>query len=66
MREKLRRLGLDLPLLPTTAVGSYPKPEQLVEARRMMLAGRLKPRDLREMEERATKEWIALQEEIGL
>lgn len=66
MREKLRRLGLDLPLLPTTAVGSYPKPEQLVEARRMMLAGRLKPRDLKEMEERATKEWMALQEEIGL
>ncbi len=66
MREKLRKLGLDLPLLPTTAVGSYPKPEQLVEARRMMLAGRLKPKDLREMEERATKEWIALQEEIGL
>jgi 5-methyltetrahydropteroyltriglutamate--homocysteine methyltransferase len=66
MREKLRRLGLDLPLLPTTAVGSYPKPEQLVEARRMLLAGRLKPKDLREMEERATKEWIALQEEIGL
>ena len=66
MREKLSRLGLDLPPLPTTAVGSYPKPQQLLEARRMVLAGRLKPKDLRPMEERATREWISLQEEIGL
>jgi len=66
MREKLKKLGIELPLLPTTAVGSYPKPEQLLEARRMMLAGRLKPKDLRAMEERATRDWISLQEEIGL
>jgi len=66
MREKLKKLGIELPLLPTTAVGSYPKPEQLLEARRMMLAGRLKPKDLKPLEERATKEWISLQEEIGL
>jgi len=66
MREKLKKLGIELPPLPTTSVGSYPKPEQLLEARRMMLAGRLKPKDLRAMEERATRDWISLQEEIGL
>lgn len=66
MREKLEALGLKLPLLPTTAVGSYPKPEQLLEARRRMLAGRLKPEELRPLEERATREWISIQEEIGL
>jgi 5-methyltetrahydropteroyltriglutamate--homocysteine methyltransferase len=66
MREKLKKLGIDLPLLPTTAVGSYPKPQQLLEARRMMLAGRLKLKDLKPLEERATREWISLQEEIGL
>ena len=66
MRDKLKKLGLDLPLLPTTAVGSYPKPPQLLEARQMMLAGRLKPKDLKPLEERTTREWISLQEEIGL
>jgi len=66
MHEKLKKLGIDLPLLPTTAVGSYPKPQQLLEARRMMLAGRLKLKDLKPLEEQATREWISLQEEIGL
>jgi len=66
MREKLENLGLKLPLLPTTAVGSYPKPEQLIDARRRVLAGRLDPKDLRPLEERATREWTSMQEEIGL
>jgi 5-methyltetrahydropteroyltriglutamate--homocysteine methyltransferase len=66
MHEKLKKLGIELPLLPTTAVGSYPKPQQLLEARRMMLAGRLKLKDLKPLEERTTREWISLQEEIGL
>ena len=66
MREKLEKLGIKLPLLPTTTVGSYPKPQQILEARQMMLAGKLKPKDLKPLEERATREWISLQEEIGL
>jgi len=66
MREKLKKLGIELPLLPTTTVGSYPKPQQILEGRRMMLAGRLKPKDLKPLEEVATREWISLQEEIGL
>ena len=32
-RAKLERLGLRLPLLPTSTVGSFPKPGYLVEAR---------------------------------
>ena len=66
MREKLEALGLELPLLPTTTVGSFPKPEQLLDARRRMLAGRLKSKELRSLEERATRDWISIQEEIGL
>lgn len=66
MRERLRELGLELPILPTTAVGSYPKPRYLIEARRKFAAGKLTPRKLKGIEERATREWIALQEEIGL
>jgi methionine synthase II (cobalamin-independent) len=32
-RSKLRELGVDLPLLPTTSVGSFPKPDALLNAR---------------------------------
>ncbi len=32
-REKLRDLGIDLPLFPTTSVGSFPKPDYLMKAR---------------------------------
>lgn len=66
MREKLRRLGLELPLLPTTAVGSYPKPPELLEARQKLLAGKLTLGELRPLEQRATRDWIAMQEEVGL
>ncbi len=65
-RTKLEQLGIRLPLLPTTAVGSYPKPPYLLEARRRLRAGRIEPAELRELEERATREWIQLQEQIGL
>ncbi|KXB01937.1 methionine synthase [candidate division MSBL1 archaeon SCGC-AAA261F17] len=66
MREKLSKLGLDLPTLPTTAVGSYPKPAELKKARRKFLKGELKVEDLRPLEEKATREWIKIQEDVGL
>ena len=66
MRDKLKKLGLELPVLPTTTVGSFPKPPYLLEARRKLSAGGLSGGELKELEERATREWIALQEEIGL
>lgn len=60
MRKKLERLGVNVPLLPTTAVGSYPKPDYIKETRRKGLKG------LRELEDKATREWIKIQEEVGL
>ncbi len=66
MREKLKKLGLELPLLPTTSVGSYPKPPHLIEARRKLMAGELDTQELRQLEEQTTREWVALQEEVGL
>lgn len=62
----LSELDLGLPILPTTAVGSYPKPEELKEARRKFLKGDLSEEDLRPLEEEATREWMEIQEEIGL
>ncbi|MEM2875254.1 MAG: hypothetical protein QW567_04480, partial [Candidatus Hadarchaeales archaeon] len=66
MRKKLEGLGIKLPLLPTTSVGSFPKPDYLLEARRKHSAGEMSADELRELEERATREWIETQERIGL
>lgn len=55
-----------LPLLPTTAVGSYPKPAYLLEARRKHLRNQLGRDELAALERRATTEWIRIQEELGM
>ncbi len=66
MRKKLATLGLDLPLLPTTTVGSFPKPKEILDARQKFIAGKLKLTDLRPLEEEATRFWIKTQEELGI
>jgi 5-methyltetrahydropteroyltriglutamate--homocysteine methyltransferase len=66
MREKLEKLGLELPLLPITTVGSFPKPPYLLDARRKFAAKQLGAEELKQLEERATREWVELQDEIGL
>lgn len=66
MREKLERLGIDLPLLPTTSVGSLPKPPYILEARQKFSAKKIGAAELRALEKKATEEWIATQEELGI
>jgi len=66
VRKKLETLGLNLPLLPTTTVGSFPKPQYLLDARRKHASGQIDGGKLRELEEKATREWISTQEKIGL
>ncbi len=50
----------------TSSVGSMPKPPYLQKARSEFAAGRLSAAELAELERQATREAIALQEEIGL
>ena len=52
--------------LQTTTVGSFPKPEYLQKARNLHSAGNLSREELAELERRATREVIALQEELGI
>ena len=52
--------------LVTTTVGSFPKPPYLQKARNQFAAGKLSREELGELEKQATREVIALQEEIGL
>jgi len=65
-REKLKKLGLELPLFPTTSVGSFPKPDYLVKARADFSKGEMSPEQLTEMERKATAFWIEKQEELGV
>ncbi len=52
--------------LQTTSVGSLPKPDSLLKARARAAKGELKPGELRLLEEKATEEWLAFQEQIGI
>jgi 5-methyltetrahydropteroyltriglutamate--homocysteine methyltransferase len=53
-------------MLLTTTVGSFPKPDYLIRARSEFASGKLSEDELSQLERRATKECIRLQEEIGL
>jgi len=67
MHEKLKKLGLDLPLLPTTTVGSFPKPQELIDARRTIRRPFLTDiGGLESLEKKATQDWVNTQEGIGL
>ena len=53
-------------ILPTTTVGSFPKPEYVTKARFQCSKGQISESDLKEFERQATREWIEFQEEIGI
>ncbi|HEY7587245.1 MAG TPA: methionine synthase [Thermoplasmata archaeon] len=52
--------------LQTTSVGSFPKPEYLLRARAKVSKGELGREELHALEEKATREWLRFQEEIGI
>jgi 5-methyltetrahydropteroyltriglutamate--homocysteine methyltransferase len=53
-------------MLLTTSVGSLPKPDYLNKARSQARKGELGAAELRRLEERSTREWIAVQDELGI
>jgi 5-methyltetrahydropteroyltriglutamate--homocysteine methyltransferase len=65
-REKLKKLGIDLPLLPTTSVGSFPKPDYLQQARNQFAKGKISRDELSNLEKEATEFWMRTQEELGI
>ena len=65
-RREAQRERLDLPLLPTTTIGSYPQTDEIREARRQLREGEI---DLASYEERMRSEVervIRFQEDVGL
>ena len=65
-RAKLEELGIDLPLFPVTAVGSYPKPRSLKVARSRFGRGQASAEELQRATDEALEFWIREQERIGL
>ena len=65
-RRKLKTLGLNLPLFPTTSVGSFPKPDYLLKARARAAKKSLSKPRLEVLEKKATEFWMGVQEELGL
>ena len=65
-REKLEKLGLKLPLFPTTSVGSFPKLDYLAKARGEFTRGKMTEQQLAELERKATAFWIETQEKLGV
>lgn len=64
--RKVDRLGLNLPILPTTSVGSFPKPDYLTQARAKFAKGQITRDELTKLEKQATEFWIKTQEEVGI
>ena len=56
---------IELPILPVTSVGSFPKPTYLQQARIRFRRGEISYEKLHELELQATREVIAMQEEVG-
>ncbi len=50
----------------TTAVGSYPKPGYLTQARTQLAQGKLGREELGKLERQATEYWIRVQERLGM
>lgn len=57
---------LNLPLLPTTTIGSFPQDQAIRQARKAFREGRLSAGDYREQMEAAIENTVHLQERLGL
>lgn len=65
-RAVLADLGVQLPLLPVSLVGSLPRPPELIAARARFARGNLSQREVDDLAEEAIVWWLRRQEEAGL
>ena len=65
-RERIQKARFQLPLFPTTTIGSFPQTADVKAARTALRKGELAVSDYEKLIERKIAECVALQEEIGL
>ncbi|RBW71352.1 5-methyltetrahydropteroyltriglutamate--homocysteine S-methyltransferase [Bacillus taeanensis] len=66
VRQPLQAEAFQLPLLPTTTIGSFPQTKEVRQQRLKWRKGELTDRQYEKYIEEETKEWVTIQEEIGL
>lgn len=65
-RNKLQHDALDLPLLPTTTIGSFPQTAEVRAARANFKSGELSKKDYEKFLEKEIKNSVDIQEELGI
>lgn len=65
-REKLQKEKLNLPLFPTTTIGSFPQTQDVRQNRQKFKKGLISAEEYTEFNKKKIAECISLQEEIGL
>lgn len=65
-REKIQKKCFDLPLFPTTTIGSFPQTADVKAARKAFRSNEFSAADYESFIEKKIAECVALQEEIGL
>ena len=65
-REKIQKKKLNLPLFPTTTIGSFPQTQDVRQNRQKLRKGLISPEEYTEFNKKKIAECIKLQEEIGL
>jgi 5-methyltetrahydropteroyltriglutamate--homocysteine methyltransferase len=66
VRQRIQQLRFNLPLFPTTTIGSFPQTEDIRQLRAKLKKGELTQKQYEEDIEEATVSAIRVQEEIGL
>ncbi len=65
-RDKLQREILNLPLFPTTTIGSYPQTEEVRKMRTAYRTGKISESEYKEFIRKQIEKVIAFQEDVGL
>lgn len=65
-REKIQKVKFNLPILPTTTIGSFPQTAEVRKNRADLKKGILSEKDYNQFIENKIKECVELQENIGL
>ncbi len=65
-REKIQKEAFNLPLFPTTTIGSFPQTSDVKANRTALKKGEITPEEYKEFNRKKIAEWVSLQEELGL
>ncbi len=65
-RDRLQRENLNLPLFPTTTIGSYPQTEEVRKTRTAYRTGKISEEEYRSFIRKQIEKVIAFQEDVGL